>query len=141
MSNPKANVVEEPRDELVRHELAREQAKRRKGRNRVIGIAVAAVVIGGVFLFVLPRIADYRDVWNVIQGITWQWGVGLAVAVTLNVVTSAPPWMAALPGLGFLHALRVTQASTALTMVAPGGAAVGMATSYTMLNAWGLEDR
>ena len=141
MSNPKANVVEEPRDELARHELAREQAKRRKGRNRVIGIAVAAVVIGGVFLFVLPRIADYRDVWNVIQGITWQWGVGLAVAVTLNVVTSAPPWMAALPGLGFLHALRVTQASTALTMVAPGGAAVGMATSYTMLNAWGLEDR
>ena len=27
----------------------------------MIGIAVAAVVIGGVFLFVLPRIADYRD--------------------------------------------------------------------------------
>ena len=141
MSNPKASAVEESPDELVRQELAREQAKRRKGRNRVIGIAVAAVVIGGVFLFVLPRIADYRDVWNVIQGITWPWIVGLAVAVTLNVVTSAPPWMAALPGLGFLHALRVTQASTALTMVAPGGAAVGMATSYTMLNAWGLEDR
>jgi len=139
MSDP--NTSEEPQDELVRQELDRAHAKRRKGRNRLIGIAVAAVVIGGVFLFVLPHIADYKDVWNVIQGITWQWAVGLAVAVVLNVVTSAPPWMAALPGLGFLHALRVTQASTALTMVAPGGAAVGMATSYTMLNAWGLEDR
>jgi uncharacterized protein (TIRG00374 family) len=141
LSDPSAGVVGESKDELVRQELAREQAKRRKGRKRVIGIAVSAVVIGGVFLFVLPRIADYRAVWDVIQGITWPWIAGLAVAVTLNVVTSAPPWMAALPGLGFLHALRVTQASTALTMVAPGGAAVGMATSYTMLNAWGLEDR
>ena len=72
---------------------------------------------------------------------TWAWIAGLAVAVSLNVVTSAPPWMAALPGLGFLQALRVTQASTALSMVAPGGAAVGMATSYAMLNAWGLKDR
>ena len=134
-------AVAESEDELVRHELAREQAKRRKGRNRVIGIVVAAVVIGGVFLFVLPRIADYTAVWDVIKGMSWEWIAALAFAVTINVVTSAPPWMAALPGLGFLHALRVTQASTALTMVAPGGAAVGMATSYTMLNAWGLEDR
>jgi uncharacterized protein (TIRG00374 family) len=133
--------VGEPQDELVRRELAQKQAKRRKGRNRVIGGVVAAVVIGGTFLFVLPRIADYKDVWDVIQGITWEWMVGLAFAVTINVVTSAPPWMAALPGLRFLHALRVTQASTALTMVAPGGAAVGMATSYAMLNAWGLKDR
>jgi len=136
-----APTAAEPQDELLRQELAREQAKRRKGRNRVIGIVVAAVVIGGVFLFLLPRIADYRSVWDVIQGITWPWIAALAFAVIINVVTSAPPWMAALPGLSFLHALRVTQASTALTMVAPGGAAVGMATSYTMLNAWGLEDR
>jgi putative heme transporter len=141
MSDPGAAVVEESRDELVRQELDRAQAKRRKGRNRVIGIAVAAVVVGGVFLFVLPRIADYKDVWNVLQGVTWEWIAALVVAVILNVVTSAPPWMAALPGLGFLHALRVTQASTALSMVAPGGAAVGMATSYAMLTKWGLKDR
>jgi uncharacterized protein (TIRG00374 family) len=141
VSDPSPPAVEASPDELVQHEVAREEAKRRKGRKRVIGIVVSAVVIGGVFLFVLPRIADYKSVWDVIQTITWPWIVGLVFAVVFNVVTSAPPWMAALPGLGFLHALRVTQASTALTMVAPGGAAVGMATSYTMLNAWGLRDR
>ena len=139
MSDP--STSEEPQDELVRQELARAHAKRRKGRNRLIGIAVAVVVIGVTFLFLLPRIADYQDVWNVLQRVSWAWIAGLAVAVSLNVVTSAPPWMAALPGLGFLQALRVTQASTALSMVAPGGAAVGMATSYAMLNAWGLKDR
>jgi putative heme transporter len=141
MSERTAAIVEEPQDELVRQELARAKAKRRKGRNRVLGIAVAAVVIGVVFLFVLPKIANYKDVWQVIQGISWEWIAALAVAVVLNVVTSAPPWMAALPGLGFLHALRVTQASTALSMVAPGGAAVGMATSFAMLKNWGLEGR
>jgi uncharacterized protein (TIRG00374 family) len=141
MTGPRSDAVDEPRDELVEQELARARAKRRKGRNRIIGLGVSAVVIGGVFLFVLPRIADYTDVWNLLRGMSWEWIAGLAFAVTINVVTSAPPWMAALPGLGFLNALRVTQASTALSMVAPGGAAVGMATSYTMLTAWGLKDR
>ena len=49
--------------------------------------------------------------------------------------------MAALPGLSYLHGTRVTLASTALSAVAPGGAAVGMATSFAMLKAWGFEGR
>ncbi len=35
----------------------------------------------------------------------------------------------------------MTLASTALSTVAPGGAAVGMATSFAMLKAWGFEGR
>ncbi len=54
----------------------------------------------------------------------------------LNLLTYAPPFMVALPGLGFLRALTVTQASTASTYVAPGGAAVGTAFSVAMLRAW-----
>ena len=49
--------------------------------------------------------------------------------------------MAALPGLSYLHATRVTLASTAMSMVAPGGAAVGMASSFAMLKAWGFKGR
>jgi uncharacterized protein (TIRG00374 family) len=49
--------------------------------------------------------------------------------------------MAALPGLRYFHAARVTLASSALSMVAPGGAAVGMATSFAMLRAWGFSGR
>jgi uncharacterized membrane protein YbhN (UPF0104 family) len=44
--------------------------------------------------------------------------------------------MAALPGLGFRQALAMTQASTALSIVSPAGAAVGMAASYSMLRSW-----
>ena len=60
------------------------------------------------------------------------------VAVVVNVVTYAPPWMLALPGLRFRQALPFTQASTALTYVAPGGGIVGMAGSYGLLRTWGF---
>jgi uncharacterized membrane protein YbhN (UPF0104 family) len=128
-------------DELVREELRQAQAKRRTGRTRLIGVAVSAAVIGLVFAFLLPKIANYGDVWGLVREMSWPWVAALLATVTLNIVTFGPPWVAALPGLGYLHALRVTLASTALSMVAPGGAAVGMATSFAMLRRWGLKGR
>jgi uncharacterized protein (TIRG00374 family) len=91
-----------------------------------------------VFVFVLPRIADYRDVWAVLQTLGWQDALVLAGATALNLATFAPPWMAGLPGLGFRQALVMSQASTALSIVSPAGAAVGMAGSYSMLRSWGF---
>ena len=108
-------------------------------KRRVIGIVVAVVVIGGVFLFVLPKIADYRAVWETITDLTWEQLLLLLGVTVLNIVTFAPPFMATLPGLGFIRALVLTQASTASTYIAPGGAAVGMALSFAMLRAWGFE--
>ena len=100
----------------------------------MVGIAVVAAV----FAFVLPRIADYGEVWGVVERLSWKQIVALLVATLLNLATFAPPWMAALPQLGFRRAFVVTQASTASTYLAPGGAAVGLALSYAMLRGWGL---
>jgi uncharacterized membrane protein YbhN (UPF0104 family) len=114
--------------------------RRRWGRTerRLLGAAVTATIVVAVFVFVLPRIADYRDVWEVMRELGWQEAVVLAGATILNLVTFAPPWMAALPGLGFRQALAMTQASTALSIVSPAGAAVGLAGSYSMLRSWGF---
>ena len=106
---------------------------------RLLGGGAALVVVGLVFVFVLPRIADYRDVWSVIKTLTWTDAVVLVVATVINLVTFAPPWMAALPGIGFRQAFVMSQASTALSLVSPAGAAVGMAGSYSMLRSWGFE--
>ncbi len=95
-------------------------------------------VLVAVFVFFLPRIADYRDVWEVIRELTWREGLLLAAVTALNLVTFAPPWMAALPGLHFRQAMVLTQASTALSIVSPAGAAVGVAGSYSMLRSWGF---
>ena len=105
-------------------------------RNRWVkrGLAAGAglAVIVGTFAFVLPQFANYGDVWARVENLSWEWIAVLLATVALNVVTFTPPWMAALPGLGFVQALTVTQASTASTYVAPGGPAVGVGLSAAM---------
>jgi putative heme transporter len=112
-------------------------------RNRWVkrGLAAGAglIVIVGTFAFVLPQFANYSDVWARVEKLSWEWIAVLLATVALNVVTFAPPWMAALPGLGFRQALAMTMASTALSIVSPAGAAVGMAGSFAMLRSWGFE--
>jgi uncharacterized protein (TIRG00374 family) len=110
-------------------------------KRRLVLAAVGVAIVVATFVFLLPTIADYGDVWDVVRGLSWQWIAALLVAVLLNTATYGPPWVAALPGLRYMHATRVTLASTALSAVAPGGAAVGMATSFAMLRAWGFRGR
>ncbi len=112
--------------------------RRRVSKRHLLGAGVAVAVIVVTFVFVLPRIADYRDVWGAVKTLSWTEVALLLGATLLNLVTFAPPWMAALPGLRFLQAFVVTQASTASTYVAPAGVAVGMALSFAMLRAWGF---
>jgi uncharacterized protein (TIRG00374 family) len=136
-----AGLSEHPEDELVRVELEEARRKKRTGWSRWAMIGVSVVTIGLTFAFVLPHIADYREVWDVLKGLSWAWIAGLVVAAAINVSTFGPPWMAALPGLSYLHSSRVTLASTAVSVVTPGGAAGGMAVSFGMLKSWGFEGR
>ncbi len=108
---------------------------------RRVMIAVGVVIVIVTFAFFLPKIADYRDVWALVKTLSWGWMLVLLAATVLNLVTFAPPWQVALPGLRFMPAMTVTQASTALSIVVPGGAAVGMAGSYGMLRGLGFEGR
>ena len=110
-------------------------------RRRLIAIVASGMVVAVAYAFVLPRIAGYTSVWVVIRRLTWPWVLGLCVATVVNILTFAPPWMVALPGLGFVKALSMTQASTAFSSIAPGGAPVGMVASFTILRSWGLGGR
>jgi uncharacterized protein (TIRG00374 family) len=102
-----------------------------------LGVAVAAVT----FVYVLPKVANYGAVWHSLQNLSW-WGIpALLGAEVVNLVTYAPPWMAVLPGITFRQSFVVTQASTASTYIAPGGAAPGIAVSFAMLRGWGFQGR
>ncbi len=100
--------------------------------------AVALGIVVATFVYFLPTIANYRDVWDVVQGLSWEWIAALLVATLINLLTFAPPWMVAMPGLSFVQALTVTQASTALSIVVPGGIAAGIAGSFGVLRGWGF---
>ena len=100
----------------------------------MVGIGIA--VVAGTFVFVLPKIANYGEVWSVVKQLSWLQIAALAAATLLNLVTFAPPWMITLPGLGFRRAFVLTQASTASTYIAPGGAAVGVGLAFAILRSW-----
>ncbi len=108
---------------------------------RTLVAAGGLVLIAATFVFFLPKIADYRDVWDVVQTLSWEWILALLAATVVNILTFAPPWLVVLPGLRFWPALMMTQASTALSIVVPGGAAVGIAGSYGMLRGLGFPSR
>jgi uncharacterized protein (TIRG00374 family) len=101
--------------------------------------ALSAAIIIATFVYVLPTIANYGEVWGVVKQLSWLRILALLGATAVNLVTFAPPWMVALPGLTFLQALTVTQASTALSIVVPGGIAAGVAGSYGILRSWGFS--
>jgi uncharacterized protein (TIRG00374 family) len=116
------------------------EAGRRQWKRIALG-AVGIIFAVATFAYFLPKIADYRDVWGVLQDVSAIWLVALFLATVLNILTFAPPWMVALPGLRFRDALALTQVSTALSIVVPGGAAVGIAGSYGILRRWGFAAR
>jgi len=120
---------------------AEKAASRRFSWKRWAGGGLGLAVVIGTFAFVLPRVADYRDVWAVVKELSWPEIGALAGATILNLATYAPPWMATLPGLRFRQAFVLTQASTASTFVLPGGAAVGMGVSFGMLRGWGFTGK
>jgi uncharacterized protein (TIRG00374 family) len=103
--------------------------------------AVSVAIVVATFVYFLPTIANYGAVWDVVKDLSWAWIAILLAATALNLATFAPPWMVALPGLSFTQAMTMTQASTALSIVVPGGIAAGIAGSYGVLRSWGFALR
>jgi putative heme transporter len=121
--------------------LVHEAARRSSPGRRAAGAVLALAVVTVVFVALLPRIADYGDVWGVVKTLSPAAVAALAVATVINLATFAPPWMAAIPGLGYRNATVLTQVSTALSIAVPGGDAAGIAASYAMLRRWGFGRR
>ena len=130
-----------PSPPVLETEPAEGAKRRRFPWRRAAGGGVGLIVIVATFVFILPEVADYRDVWAVVKELSWEELAVLLGATALNLATFAPPWMAALPGLRFGQAFVLTQASTASTYVLPGGAAVGMGVSFGLLRGWGFTGK
>lgn len=116
-------------------------SRRRLSRKNTVGglLSVAVVVI--VFGFVLPRFADYGDVWHQVQTMSIYYAALLLAAEVVNLVTFAPPFMIAMPGMRVRQALELQYTGTAISYVVPLGGAVGMTVQYRMLREWGFTAR
>ncbi|MGN6378721.1 MAG: lysylphosphatidylglycerol synthase transmembrane domain-containing protein [Gaiellales bacterium] len=103
---------------------------------KAVGPAIGLAIVVGIFAAIIPHFADYETVWHYMTNLsTLDWAV-IAVCTALNVATSGPPWMAAVPGLSYKRSMLLTQTGLLMTSVLPMGEAVGFGTQITMLRRW-----
>ena len=100
---------------------------------------MSLVVVVVIFVGVLPRIADFSQVWATLVDMTWLEGLTLSLAALWNLVTYWLLVMITLPGLTFPQAAVVTQTSTAVANTLPGGQAFGLGVAYSMYTSWGFR--
>jgi hypothetical protein len=108
-------------------------------RRRLLRRGLSGAVVIVAFVVILPLLADYGDVWDELKDLDARSSAVLVVATIANLATFGPPLMSVLPGVSYVRALIVTQASTASTYIAPGGAAVGIAFLLVLLRRWGYR--
>lgn len=108
-------------------------------RSRVLQTAFSLVVVLSIFVFVLPKIASYDDVWSAIRAMTLLEVATLVLVALWNLATYWFVLVAVLPGLRLRQAAVVNQASTAIANTVPGGGALGVGVTYAIYTSWGFD--
>ena len=111
--------------------------ERPSGR-RAARIIVAIAVVGVIFLYFLPRLVDYEEVWAVIRAMTWLELLTLGVLAVWNQATYWFVEVSGRPGLTYPQAIKITQASTAVSNSLPGGVALGAGLQFAMYVSYGF---
>jgi uncharacterized protein (TIRG00374 family) len=107
-------------------------------RQVVKGI-LSLVLIVGIFYFLFKRI-DFAEVWAEIKAMTWLELSVLLLIALWNLVTYIFVWMTVTtPRLSFGRGMLMTQSTTAVSNTLPGGAAIGIGMTYSMMAKWGYS--
>jgi uncharacterized membrane protein YbhN (UPF0104 family) len=113
-------------------------AKGHSTRRRVISGAVSLVLVVAIFVYAIPKIADYGEVWTTITSMTGLETGTLVVAMIFNLFTYWFANMAALPGLKLGQSAVLTQTTTSVANTIPAGGAVALGLTYQILRSWGF---
>jgi len=114
---------------------------KRRPRSRLrqgLQMAASLALIAVIFVVVLPKIADFGEVWEHIKAMSVLEVVSLLVISFWNVFTYCLVLVPTLPGLRYGQAFLVTQASTAAANTLPAGAGIGIGVTWTMYSSWGF---
>jgi len=107
-------------------------------RSRRLHVALSLAVVVVIFGYLFPRLADYGEVGQTLRDMTGIELAGLLVIGAWNLASYWPMLMAVLPGLRVREAATSNLASTAAANTLPGGAALGIGATATMLRSWGI---
>jgi putative heme transporter len=113
-------------------------ASRRSRTRLVVQGALSLVLVVAIFYYLLTKI-DLAQTWAAITAMTWLELAILGLLAVWNLCTYAFVWMTVTPGLRFWRAMVMTQATTAVANTVPGGSAIGIGMTYSMLGSWGYS--
>ena len=110
------------------------------GRLRqVLRVLVSLALAGAIFAYVLGSAADFSEVSAAISSMT---GLELATLAFVALWNLATYWMvivACTPGLTYPQAAVLVESTTAVANSVPGGSAVAVGLTYSMLGSWGFS--
>jgi len=111
---------------------------RRKLVWRVVQVMVSVAIVGGIFLYAIPKIADYDAVAEALGAMTWLELATLVGAMLFNLYTYWLQNMASIPGLGLWQAAVNNQTTTSIANTIPGGSVLAVGVGYEMYRSWGF---
>jgi uncharacterized protein (TIRG00374 family) len=114
--------------------------RRSSPTKRILQAVFSIVIVVAIFVFAIPKIADYSKVLDTLVELTWLELASLVAVTILNLVTYWLQNMAALPGLGFWQSAVVTQTTTSVANTVPAGGAVAVGLSFSILRSWGFDN-
>ncbi len=106
---------------------------------RYVSFAISLLIVIGIFVFAIPKVASYKDVLASIRTLTALQLWSLVAASIFNLFTYWWANMAALPGLTLGKAAVDTQTTTSVANTLPGGGAIAVGLTYTILRSWGFS--
>jgi uncharacterized membrane protein YbhN (UPF0104 family) len=114
------------------------EAKHQPLWRKILSTALTLGVLVLVFGFVIPQLADYDKVLDIIGDITALEWFALAVFTVVFLIAYVFVLMAVLPTLRFREGFVTQTAGTAITNSVPAGGALAFALNYAMLMSWGF---
>ena len=114
------------------------ERKRRLSTSQIVAFAFGIIVVVAIFVFAIPKYADYGAVWASMKTLTPIEFWSLLAATIFNLYTYWLANEAGLIGMGLGQSAVVTQTSTTVANTLPAGGAFGVGVTAAMLNTWGF---
>ena len=114
------------------------KAARKVGPKQIVAFVFGLLIVVAIFVFAIPKFADYGDVWAAMKTLTPIEALSLTAATVFNLFTYWLANQAALPGLRLSQSAVVTQTTTSVANTLPAGGAIAVGVTYAILGSWGF---
>jgi putative heme transporter len=109
------------------------------GVKRTLQIVVSVALVGLIVWFVFGQFTNLSDVTTVVRSLSWGEMAVLLLVAIWNLLTYWVVVVVATPGMTYPQAAVLTQSTTAVSNAVPGGGAIAVGLTYSMMSSWGFS--